>query len=113
MNAKPASFLGLIGTFRHKNTSFLARIIGVPKYGVKERRAVAVLFARHTHECQPVIGRPEIVEPLQAQFPPSRVVPEADGVAASVVTQPRVMEKGHRPIELDLRVLDPEYSASS
>ncbi len=37
MHAKSASFLWLIGSFRHKNTSLLQRIIGVPKYCVKER----------------------------------------------------------------------------
>ena len=36
MHAEPASFLGLIGTFRHRYTSLQGRIIGVPKYGVKE-----------------------------------------------------------------------------
>jgi hypothetical protein len=36
MNAGPASFFRLIGTFRHGYTSLHQRIIGVPKYGVKE-----------------------------------------------------------------------------
>ena len=34
--AHPASFFRLIGTFRHKHTSLFPRIIGVPKFGVKE-----------------------------------------------------------------------------
>ena len=36
VDAGPASFFGLIGSFRHKDTSLLQRIIGVTKYCVKE-----------------------------------------------------------------------------
>ena len=36
VDARPASFLGLIGSFRHKNTSLLEMIIGVTKYCVKD-----------------------------------------------------------------------------
>ena len=35
VDARPASFLGLIGSFRHKITSLLRRIIGVTKICVK------------------------------------------------------------------------------
>ena len=41
------------------------------------------------------------------------VIPETDGIAASVVAQQYVMEKGYRPFQLDLRVLEPQYKASS
>ena len=37
--AHPTSFFRLIGTFRHKHTSLLPRIIGVGKFDVKETPA--------------------------------------------------------------------------
>jgi hypothetical protein len=76
MHAKPASFLGLIGTFRHKDTSLLRRIIGVPKYCVKELTVESVfefthfsliyVGTRRTHKCQAIISCPEIVISFQA-----------------------------------------------
>ena len=41
--AHPASFFRLIGTFRHKHTSLLSGIIGVPKFDVKETLKVSSL----------------------------------------------------------------------
>jgi len=54
-----------------------------------------------------------IVETLYAQLTATLVIPETEGIAASVVAQPWVMEEGHRPFQLDLRVLEPKYKASS
>ena len=65
--------------------------------------------ARWTHECQPVIFRPEVVKSLQPQFPtPPLVSPKADSVAAAMVAQPRVMEEGNRRFQLCFWVFDPE-----
>ena len=64
--------------------------------------------ARWTHECQPVMFRPEVVKPLQTQFPTPLVSPEADSIAAAMVAQPRVMEEGNRRFQLCFRVFDPE-----
>lgn len=64
--------------------------------------------ARWTHECQPVMFRPEVVKPFQTQFPPPLIAPEADSVAAAMVAQPRVMEEGNRRFQLCFRVFDPE-----
>ena len=75
MNTGPASFFGLIGTFRHKNTSLHQGIIGVPKYGVKEwsRRDYSIYYlrgrhSRRTSEGQTVVWLPEIVKTLQTQL---------------------------------------------
>ena len=87
----------------------------MPKYGVKEwsRRDYSIYYLRGRHslrtsEGQTVVWLPEIVKTLQTQLTASFIVPEADCVAASVVAQPWVMEEGHRPLQLHLRVLDPE-----
>ena len=64
--------------------------------------------ARWTHECQLVMFWPEVVKPLQSQFPTPLVSPEADSVAAAMVAQPRVMEEGNRRFQLCFRVFDPE-----
>lgn len=85
MNTGPASFFGLIGTFRHRNTSLHQGIIGVPKYGVKEwsRRDYSIYYLRGRHslrtsEGQTVVWLPEIVKTLQTQLTASFIVPEAD-----------------------------------
>ena len=64
--------------------------------------------ARWTHECRPVMFRPEVVKPLQTQFLTPLVFPEADSVAAAMVAQPRVMEERNRRFQLCFQVFDPE-----
>ena len=64
--------------------------------------------ARWTHECRPVMFRPEVVKPLQARFQTPLVSPEPDSVAAAMVAQPRVMEEGNRRFQLCFWVFDPE-----
>ena len=64
--------------------------------------------ARWTHECQPVMFGPEVVQPLQTQFLTPLIAPKADIVAAGMVAQPGVMEEGNRRFQLCFWVFDPE-----